>query len=270
VAEPQQAILSALRKEVQGDTISLAVAQGIANQLNCSLRSVETMALELGFTPQRHIRNGLSCNEQLSLMESTVAIIGCGGLGGRCAELLARLGVGHLIITDPDSFSESNLNRQIFCSTQNLQCNKVDVLARELPLIHPALQISPHCKCFDKNSVENSAVVVDALDSGEARKRLSTLCSSKAIPLVHAAVNSWYGKVGIDKQRTGPLIEDHYSQNKELKKAPTVLPMTVALVAALQVAEVCKLILNCGSSLDQGWLQTDLLDNEYIPIHLKD
>lgn len=269
VADPQT-ILSAIRKEVQGDAIGLAVAQGIASQLHCSLYSVESMALEQGILPERHIRNGLSCKEQLTLLQSTVAIIGCGGLGGRCAEILARLGVGHLLLTDPDSFSESNLNRQIFCNTQNINVSKVAVLARELPLIHPAIMINSQCQCFDKHSIKNSAVVVDALDSAGARKKLSALCGDHAIPLVHSAVNSWYGKIGLDRQVTGSLITSHYPQKKESQIPHTVLPITVALVAAIQASEVCKRLLKIGSALDQGWLQTDLLTNEFTNISLKE
>ncbi len=246
------------------------MVQGIAADLDCLTRQVEGIALGNGIFPKRYTRNGLSCEQQLALLRSTVAIIGCGGLGGRCAEILARLGVGRLILTDPDRFSESNLNRQIFCNTKYLNCNKVEVLARELKGINPTMEISRHCNAFDNSSTQQAEVVVDALDSAEARKRLSALCSSDNIPLVHAAVNRWYGKVGLDKQQNSSLIEKHYPGQKEAEQTPTVLPMTVALVAAMQATEVCKLIIHCGQSLNRGWLQADLLENEYETIHLNE
>ncbi|MEN8191005.1 MAG: ThiF family adenylyltransferase, partial [Thermodesulfobacteriota bacterium] len=65
---------------------------------------------------ERYSRNPLSRAEQEKLQSAVVSIIGCGGLGGRTAELLTRLGVGSIILTDPDRFTESNLNRQLFCS----------------------------------------------------------------------------------------------------------------------------------------------------------
>ncbi len=234
-----------------------------------TLKDKEETALENGVLPNRYKRNGLSCKQQLTLLRSTVAIIGCGGLGGRCAEILTRLGVGRLILTDPDRFSESNLNRQIFCNTKHLSCYKVKVVAQELHGINPAMVISSHCKSFDNSSIQQAEVVVDALDSTEARQRLSALCSSSNIPLVHAAVNRWYGKIGLDKQQENTLIEHHYPRQTGVEQTPTVLPMTVALVAAMQATEVCKLILHCGQSLNHGWLQADLLVNEYETIHLK-
>ena len=71
----------------------------------------------------------ISGQEQQQLGESTVLIAGVGGVGGRVAETLARVGIGHLIVTDPDDFAVSNLNRQAGCTRESLGRNKALVIA---------------------------------------------------------------------------------------------------------------------------------------------
>ena len=66
--------------------------------------------------------------EQDSLFQATVAIAGVGGVGGLLAERLIRLGVGHIKITDPGTFEESNLNRQFGSTMENVGQNKAKVV----------------------------------------------------------------------------------------------------------------------------------------------
>ncbi len=241
--------------------------QRIAADCNCSLLDIEQIALEHSIVPARFKRNSLSFHEQLRLFRSRVAIIGCGGLGGRTAELLARLGVGHLILTDPDNFSESNLNRQIFCTLQTLGVNKVEVLAHEIEKINPALTCTQNINLFNKNSITGSDIVIDGLDSKEARIELSQLCQKRNIPMIHGAVKEWYGQAGID-QAPNKLISTLYPKTTGSKAPPKVLAMNVALIASLQTAEAIKILLGHNSTLQNNWLQTDLLHCEYNTIPL--
>jgi len=266
---PQDSVQNAVCEHSQGGFLSLAQQQKIAEQLGCSLREVEKHALEQSILPTRFKRNSLSCDEQLRLFQSRIAIIGCGGLGGRTAELLARLGIGHLSLTDPDSFSESNLNRQSFCTTETLGHNKVEVIARELKKVNPVLETTVHIEPFNEHSVTSAALIIDGLDSTEARIELAELCQKHNIPLVHGAVKGWYGQAGIE-QAGNALINTFYSL-KSVKKtsAPRVMVMSVALIAAIQAAEACKLLLGHSSPLTNGLLQTDLLHCEYETLLVK-
>ena len=211
---------------------------------------------------ERYSRNAVSKVEQETLQAATVAIIGCGGLGGRVAELLARLGVGTLLLTDPDIFSTSNLNRQIFCTQETLGLEKVAVLATELPKINSEITVHSHIQEFSERSIQGAEIVVDGLDSGTDRKRLARLCRKHSLPLVHGAVKQWYGQAGVDTE-SSPIIDLLYPDGKITDPTPQVMPMTVALIAALQAAEVCKIILNRTSPLQNGVLQCDLLRSDY-------
>ena len=213
---------------------------------------------------ERYIRNGLSPAEQEALAQATVAIIGCGGLGGRCAELLVRLGIGSFLLTDPDTFTDSNLNRQIFCTSQTIGLDKAFVVADELRKINPQVTVDFYVQSFAERSIENADLVIDGLDSGDDRVRLAELCRKHSIPLIHGAVQGWYGQTGVD-QGTNPLLNTLYA-NVETDNAPKVLPMTVALIAALQATEACKFLLQKQSVLTQGWMQCDLLHTDFDKI----
>jgi tRNA A37 threonylcarbamoyladenosine dehydratase len=54
----------------------------------------------------------------------SVAVIGCGGLGGYIIEMLARLGIGNITVVDGDVFNETNLNRQLYSSPNVIGKNK--------------------------------------------------------------------------------------------------------------------------------------------------
>lgn len=258
----QQAILSFLEDQAKEKCLGLTEAQGAATTFNCSLRQIEEIALNHALLPARYTRNGLSCSDQLKLLQSNVAIIGCGGLGGRTAELLTRLGIGHLILTDPDIFSESNLNRQMFCTVETLGKKKVESVGDALQRINPALQTTRHPRQFDALSISTADIVIDGLDSPGARKELSALCTNHSIPMIHGAVKEWYGQIGVEHAASG-LIDTLYQQTTKNPLPPHVLAMTVSLIASLQAAEVCKLLLGTGVALGDGWLQCDLLHNDY-------
>ena len=81
----------------------------------------------------RYLRNGiLEDGEQETLGNKKVAVIGCGGLGGYVIEMLARLGIGHLVLCDCDVFDESNLNRQLMSTESNVGKGKAREAAKRV------------------------------------------------------------------------------------------------------------------------------------------
>jgi len=265
VVDNTLAVLPLLKEKVEDGYITLTAAQTVARQSSTTLASVESLAMQHSILPLRYKRNGLKPAEQLKLFSSTIAIIGCGGLGGRSAEILCRTGIGHLILSDPDFFSESNLNRQLFCTPASLGQPKVSILGRELLQINPALSTDLHHHHFDISSITGADIVIDALDSTGARKELAALCHKRNIPLVHGAVKGWYGQLGVES-RSNSIINSLYQRPGKSTATPRVFPMTVALIAAMQATEACKLILDTGSVLNDGWLQCDLYNGDFEAI----
>lgn len=97
----------------------------------------------MGSVPVRFERNLgiLTEAEQGHLTDRRVVVLGLGGLGGVIAEVLARAGVGELVLIDRDRFEESNLNRQVFAFADTLGRMKTEVTQEFLARINPALRM---------------------------------------------------------------------------------------------------------------------------------
>lgn len=253
------------------------------NQIEASERfgltvaQVEEVALERGILPARYQRNRtiISVKDQLTLFHSSVAVIGCGGLGGYVVEELARLGVGRIVVIDPDVFEEHNLNRQLFSSPANLDTAKVEAAAKRIREINPAVTLVPVQTAF---SPENGAdllggcqIVVDALDSIQVRLELADVCGAMNIPLVHGAIAGWFGHVAtqLPGDTTLQTIYGSWKGGKGVEQTLGNPSFTPAVVASLEVAEVCKLLLGQGSLLRGRKLIIDLFSMEMhiIDIH---
>ncbi|HEB70313.1 MAG TPA: HesA/MoeB/ThiF family protein [Desulfobulbus sp.] len=218
--------------------------------------------------PEPLARNAgaLGLKEQQKLRKSHVIICGCGGLGGQVIESLARIGVGRLTLFDPDRFSPSNLNRQLGALTETLGNNKAEVLADRVGRIHDLCRVKALAMDFrETDRFINADVVVDCLDNDTARRDLATRCLKQSLPLVHGAVNGWYGQIGIQLPG-GNLLERLYPKQSRTTEPPPVLSFTPSLVACLQAAETVKLLIGRPSQLINGWLSVDLLhgDFEYL------
>ncbi|MBS2993025.1 ThiF family adenylyltransferase [Rhodococcus erythropolis] len=106
--------------------------------------------------------SGLISSEQQELLDAaTVLVAGVGGVGGRVAEVLARMGVGRLKLTDPDHFSPTNLNRQAACTSETLGKNKAEVVAELCRIAAPGVIVLSNP---DGVTAENVAELLDDVD----------------------------------------------------------------------------------------------------------
>lgn len=80
--------------------------------------------------------------EQSRIRDAKVVIIGCGGIGGVVATILARSGLGHFILYDFDIYQPSNMNRQITCFVDTLGCNKAECVKEALLKINPEAEVT--------------------------------------------------------------------------------------------------------------------------------
>lgn len=218
-------------------------------------------------------KNLISPEEQTLLAGSCVAVIGLGGLGGHTAEQLARLGVGKLILIDLDCFDETNLNRQLFATEQNLGQRKVEGARQRLMAVNSALD---YVYFDEKLTKENAAellkgaqIVVDAVDNIETRLTLQAICKVLGLPLVYGAIGGWYGQVSFISPGDDTLNliypeTDAVGIEKKLGN-PAFTP---AVVSSIQVAEVVKFLLGKGELLNKKLLLIDLLNQEYTVLDL--
>jgi len=208
----------------------------------------------------------ISPAEQQRLAVAHVLICGCGGLGGPVAEQLARAGVGHLRLVDPDHFEPTNLNRQTGALRTTLGRNKAEVMAGRVQAINPDCRVQAIASDFRATDcLEGMAVAADCLDNGPARLELACRCAKTGIPLVHGAVQGWYGQTGI-LMPGDDRYERLYGRRARDAEPVSVLAPTVFAIAAVQAALVVKLLLGRPCRLAEQWLHIDLLADDFTCI----
>lgn len=268
-----RAFLSACAQE---ELLPWAGQAAAADRFHLTVGSVEEAALELGLMPARYQRNRLTISiaQQRKLFRSRVVIVGAGGLGGYVIEELARLGVGTLVVVDPDTFEEHNLNRQLLGSLGNLGVPKVEAAVERVGTINPAVRLVPLRSAFSRKNgmdlLSGADAAVDALDTVTVRMDLVCACRDLGIPLVHGAIAGWYGQMATQMpgEDIAPFIYPSGSGPKGVETKLGNPSFTPAVVASLQVAEVCKILLGQGRVLNRRMLFLNLLEMEFeeVPI----
>ncbi len=230
----------------------------VAAQLGVGRAYLQQSALKSEIVPERYLRNigTIGVKGQLSLLQSTVAVIGCGGLGGLVVELLARMGVGTLILVDDDVFEDNNLNRQILCTEADLGKPKVAAAYERILTINPAVDI----RCYQQRlgpenarpMLQGAHVVVDALDNLPSRFDLEQAAQELGIPMVHGAIAGFLGQV-MTIYPGDPGLREIYGRPGNIERGIETetgnLAATPALVASLQAQEVVKVLTGVGEPL---------------------
>jgi molybdopterin/thiamine biosynthesis adenylyltransferase len=244
-------------------------AREIAWRSGVALHEVYREALKLGIHPYRYIRNMdiLSAAEQLRLAESRVAVVGAGGLGGQVVVLLARLGVGTLVVADCDHFDETNLNRQALCTAETLGEPKVRAAAEAVAAINPGVHVIPHQTRLTADLIDGilagSDVVVDGLDNVPDRLLLQEAAGRLGIPMVHGALAGFEGRImtvmpgdaGV-KPLYGKTVD---RADPDRPEAVLGVPaVTAALIGTFQAMEVLKILLGRGSLFRNTMAYLDL------------
>jgi molybdopterin/thiamine biosynthesis adenylyltransferase len=261
-------IMDPAAREVEVLKDSEAIA--LADEYCCGVHEVYIVALTVGIYPYRYVRNReiISTEEQLRLAQSRVVVVGAGGLGGHVILLLARLGVGHLVVVDNDVFDETNLNRQALCSERALGRSKSEQAVKEVGSINPGVKVVPYgVKLEPHNATEilaGSNVVVDALDNVPDRLALEGATKKLGIPMVHGALAGFEGQLmTIFPEDPGleHLYRDWRTDLDKSKSPEAVLGVpipTPSIISTLQAMEVIKIILNRGRLFRNTMLYIDL------------
>ena len=114
-----------------------------------------------------------------------IAVFGVGGVGSWCAEALARSGAGRLLLVDDDVVAPSNLNRQCEATAGTIGASKVEAMKERLLSIVPDMEIETCPQRFTPDSpLPDVDVIVDAIDSVDAKAALILAATEKGVPIV--------------------------------------------------------------------------------------
>lgn len=223
-------------------------------------------------TEERYERNRIfTRDQQEELASKKAAVIGCGGLGGYLIEMLGRMGVGVIVAVDGDSFSMSNLNRQLYATELNLGSNKAFAAGQRMMRVNSEVYLEQVCEHLTAENapkiLEGCDVVLDGLDSVAGKLMLQKICKDLEIPLVHGAIGGWFGQVTtiFPGNDTLNLI---YQEGQEVSQEQGNPSFTPAVVAGIQVAEAAKVLLGYEDVLMRKMLFIDLLSGEVNRVEL--
>ena len=123
------------------------------------------------------------------LKNSTVLVVGLGGVGGYVVEALARSGIGNLILVDYDKVDITNFNRQIIAVTENIGKYKVDCFKERIENINEECNVISYNLRIDNDNIKdifNTKIdfVVDAVDDVRAKVSIINYCLENNIDFI--------------------------------------------------------------------------------------
>ena len=214
---------------------------------------------------------------QAALLDSSVLVVGAGGLGSPVLQYLAAAGVGTLGIVDDDVVELSNLQRQTIHRTEDVGRPKVDSAAEFIEALNPEITVVRHEVRLDPENViglvTDYDVVVDASDNFPTRFLLNDVCTLAGVPLSHGAIYRFEGQI-TTFDGGQPCYRCLFPEAPPEGVAPDcatagVLGILPGTVGAIQATEVVKLILGEGETLVGRLLVYDASDMTFETIRLE-
>jgi len=204
------------------------------------------------------------------LKHSTVAVVGCGGLGVNVVTALASAGVGRLVLIDGDVPDVTNLNRQYIYREGQTE-TKAMLAATWVRDVNPAVQT--HI-CSERLNEKNAGrlladceLLMDCLDSIAARLILSDYAVAHRKVLIHGGVNGWSGEVtAVDPGRT-PCLRCFMENLHDQGAVPSV-GAAVSAVGAIEASQAIMVLTGTGQPLYSRLMSLDLYMGSVEIVHL--
>jgi len=203
---------------------------------------------------------------QLKLKQSKVCVVGVGGLGNPIVTRLTAMGVGKIRIVDRDVIELSNLHRQTMFNEDDVGQVKVETAAKKLRKLNADIVIEELPISINDytalEAVDGCDVVVDALDSVNARYSLNKACIEKKIPFVTGAAVGVTGQCFTILPNQSACYHCLFPALDE-DSMPTcsiegVHPSILSIVGGIEVSEAVKVIMGKEPSLKDRVLHVDL------------
>lgn len=214
---------------------------------------------------------------QKRLEDSVVSVFGIGGIGTWIVNGLAQIGIGEIRISDPDKVEISNLNRQLFFDSKDINKYKVDIIKQKLP----DANITPFKKIISKNNsldeiISGSDFLVNCADmpSVEETSKIIDFYSKKYdIPYcVSGGYNLHLGMVGpiIIPGKTATFNDflEYQKQNDKLSNLKKIKDITqtgnlgpiAGTIANLQTMEIFKYLIGKGKININRFAEIDFMN----------
>jgi molybdopterin/thiamine biosynthesis adenylyltransferase len=240
--------------------------------------------------------SGFGPDGQQKLLDSTALILGCGALGTVSANMLARAGVGHLIIVDRDFIDLTNLQRQVLFDEADIAAGlpKAEAAKRKIGQINSQVRVTAVVDDINYRNIsalaENADILIDGLDNFETRYLANDYAVKSGKPYMYGgAVGTtgmayailphspdgnlpWESLAG-DNHAT-PCFRCLFEQ-APAGESPTcdtigVLGPAVSIIANFQAAEALKILTGNFMQVNTKLLNIDLWSNVLMQLDVSD
>jgi len=214
---------------------------------------------------------------QKKINDSTILIIGMGGLGSPTALYLAAAGVGHIVIADFDQVELSNLQRQIIHNTSDIGDDKVNSAKAKLLELNPNITVTVANEIMHSDNlaslIKDVDIVLDGTDNFESRFEINKACVECHKPLISAAVIRFEGQISVFKgyEVDQPCYQCLYSEEGDGRESCVengVLAPVAGLVGTIQALQAIKALLGIGDQLCGELLLIDGLDLSFRKVKI--
>lgn len=216
---------------------------------------------------------------QKKLLESTITIVGTGGLGCPVALYLTAAGIGNIKIVDFDVVDLSNLHRQILHFTPDVGKKKVDSAYEKLHKLNPDVNI----EVIDlqllpsniKDIIKGSDFVIEGSDNIQTKTLVNDACINLNIPFTIAGVIRFNGQIltVVPEEKTAcyRCVFGDISDNSNSMSCSQagVIGLIPGIIGSIQANEAIKHILGIGDLITNKMLFLDLLKNSFNFIEIK-
>ncbi|MEK7275533.1 MAG: molybdopterin-synthase adenylyltransferase MoeB [Candidatus Desantisbacteria bacterium] len=214
---------------------------------------------------------------QKKLLESSVLLIGAGGLGCPSGYYLAAAGVGKLGFVDFDVVDTSNLQRQILHNTSRINMPKVESAKQTIQALNPDVEVVTYQEKISSSNImeilQGYDLVLDGCDNFATRYLVNDAAVMSGKTNVSAAVFRFEGQVTVFVPGEGPCYRCLYPEPPPPGMVPScqeagVLGVLPGMLGIIQALEAIKLILNIGKSLKGRLLIVDGLGTNFREMKL--
>lgn len=203
---------------------------------------------------------------QRKLSQASVLLVGVGGLGSPVSLYLTGAGIGRIGLIDADVVSESNLQRQVLYTENEIGLPKVECAKRRLQALSSHIQIDTYPELFSKENatelVGKYDLVIDGCDNFATRYLINDCCVSAGKPYIYGTIGEFFGQVSVFNYQGGMTYRDLFPDEKELTSRPRaingVIGVVPGIIGCIEASETIKVITGCGTPLRNRLFTIDI------------
>jgi sulfur-carrier protein adenylyltransferase/sulfurtransferase len=215
---------------------------------------------------------------QRKLKNSSVLIIGTGGLGSPVALYLAAAGIGRIGLVDYDTVDSSNLQRQVIHGTSTVGKLKVESARAKLLDLNPGIQVDVYNEPYTSENALRIAtaydIILDGTDNFPTRYLTNDVAVFLGKPNVYASIYRFDGQVSVFYAKEGPCYRCLFPEPPPPGLVPScaeggVLGVLPGTIGTIQATEALKVLLGIGEPLIGKLLLYNALDMSFDFVKLK-